>query len=209
MPLVYQHTINTHTRLAIWKIEEPESFFLAVVPLLQPIQHPRKRLQHLAGRYLLHQLFPEIPLASIAIAPTRKPYVPGDSHHFSISHCGLYAAALVSTQQQTGIDIEIPSEKILHIAHKFVRTDEAPLLSKAASREQQMQRCTLIWCAKEALFKWYAKGGVDFREHLHVKQISGTQTEGTLEALFLKNGNRLLQLHYRFFDAFILTWVVD
>lgn len=209
MPLVYQHTINSQSRLAIWKIEEPETFFLKTVALQQSIVHPHKRLQHLAGRYVLHHLFPDIPLASIAIATTRKPFVPGDSHHFSISHCGMYAAALVSTQQQNGIDIEIPTPKILRVASKFIRADEAQLKQSSSFRENDIHWCTLIWSAKEALFKWYAKGGIDFKDHLHIEQITGTQTNGTLAARFLKNENYRLHVQYRIFDQLVLCWILE
>ena len=73
MALFYQHNINESTKLGIWKIEEPEEFFLAEVPLNRAITHPHKRLQHLAGRYLLKYLFPDFPYTEIVIADTRKP----------------------------------------------------------------------------------------------------------------------------------------
>ena len=57
MPLFYQHNIDDTTRIAVWKIEEPEAFFLEKVPVKKDVRHPYKRLQHLAGRYLLTQLF--------------------------------------------------------------------------------------------------------------------------------------------------------
>ncbi|MDE3144284.1 MAG: 4-phosphopantetheinyl transferase, partial [Bacteroidota bacterium] len=93
MALFYQHNINDTTKLAIWKIEEPISFFLAQVPLQREITHPHKKLQHLAGRYLLRFLFPDFPFDEILIADTKKPYLPYEQYHFSISHCGDYAAA--------------------------------------------------------------------------------------------------------------------
>ncbi|MGN6355248.1 MAG: 4'-phosphopantetheinyl transferase family protein, partial [Parafilimonas sp.] len=72
MPLFFQHTINETTQLGIWHIEEEEDFFLAKVPLQKSITHPHKRLQHLAGRYLLQYLFPDFPYAEILIADTKK-----------------------------------------------------------------------------------------------------------------------------------------
>jgi phosphopantetheinyl transferase len=119
LALFYQHNINESTKLGIWKIEEPEEFFLAEVPLNRAITHPHKRLQHLAGRYLLKYLFPDFPYTEIVIADTRKPYLPYEQYHFSISHCGNYAAAIVSNKQRVGIDIELPSPKIRKISHKF------------------------------------------------------------------------------------------
>ena len=124
MPVFYQHTINQTTKLGIWQIEENENFFLQKVPLQQNITHPHKRLQHLAGRYLLQYLFQDFPYSEIIIADTRKPYLPNEQYHFSISHCGNYAAAIVSSNHRVGIDIEIPSEKVQHIAHKFIHANE-------------------------------------------------------------------------------------
>ena len=56
MPIFFQQDIEDNTRLGIWKIEEEEKFFLQSVPLQNEITHPHKRLQHLAGRFLLKQL---------------------------------------------------------------------------------------------------------------------------------------------------------
>ncbi len=106
MPLFYQHNINESTRLGIWHIEEDEAFFLKRVPLKRDVSHPLKRLQHLAGRYLLTELFPDFPLDEILIADTRKPYLADEQYHFSISHCGTFAAAIVSTRHRVGIDVE-------------------------------------------------------------------------------------------------------
>ena len=88
MPLFYQQDIDLNTRLAVWKIEEDESWFLDQVPLQRDITHPHKRLQHLAGRYLLKRLFPEFPVSLIQVADTRKPFLEDEAFHFSISHCG-------------------------------------------------------------------------------------------------------------------------
>jgi hypothetical protein len=61
MPLFYQHNINDIAKLAVWHISEPEDFFLEKVQLQKTINHPHKRLQHLAGRYLLQLLHPDFP----------------------------------------------------------------------------------------------------------------------------------------------------
>ncbi|HXB29781.1 MAG TPA: hypothetical protein VNW49_08180, partial [Puia sp.] len=106
MPLFYQHNINESTKLAIWHITEDEDFFLLRVPLKRDVSHAQKRLQHLAGRYLLTELFPDFPLKEIMIADTRKPYLEYEQYHFSISHFGQYAAAIVSSTNRVGVDVE-------------------------------------------------------------------------------------------------------
>ena len=78
MPIFFQHQINESTRLGIWKIEETEEFFKANVPLHRDVTHPHKRLQHLAGRFLLQYLFPAFPYHLIEIADTRKPFLPDE-----------------------------------------------------------------------------------------------------------------------------------
>ncbi|MEO6489716.1 MAG: hypothetical protein ABIO04_07235 [Ferruginibacter sp.] len=96
MPLVYQQNINESTRLAVWHITEAEDFFLQKTILPNSITHPNKRLQHLAGRHLLSELFEDFPLELIKIAEAKKPFLANEAFHFSISHAGDYASAIVS-----------------------------------------------------------------------------------------------------------------
>lgn len=209
MPLVYQHTINSKTKLGLWRIEEPEEFFLAKVPLKRDVTHPHKRLQHLAGRYLLPTLFEDFPLEEILIADTRKPFLPDEQYHFSISHCGDYAAAIASSEQRVGIDIEQPTDKIFRIIHKFLNEDEKQMLDEPMSSSQLLQKATLLWSIKEAMFKWYGDGGVDFRKHMHIEEIRGTDEEGSLQCFFQKEKPALLDVKYRFIQNVIMSWVVN
>jgi 4'-phosphopantetheinyl transferase EntD len=130
MPIFFQQDIDDDTRLGIWKIEEDEDFFLKSVVLQRNVSHPHKKLQHLAGRYLLKYLFPDFPLFLILIADTRKPYLENEAYHFSISHCGDFAAAIVSKTKRVGVDIEIPTEKIIRISHKFLNQQETIMLNQ-------------------------------------------------------------------------------
>lgn len=168
MALFYQHNINQTTRLGIWKIEEPEEFFTEKVPLQRNITHPHKRLQHLAGRWLLQHLFPDFPYAEIIIADTRKPYLPDEKYHFSISHAGNYAAAIVSSTSRAGIDIEFISRKIEAVAHKFMHTGDNELLHSSCTPYTHKQLLAFMWSAKESLFKWYSLGGIDFKQHMQL-----------------------------------------
>ncbi len=216
MPLFYQHIINETTRLGIWKIEEDENFFLSKVPLQRNITHPHKRLQHLAGRYLLQFLFPDFPYAEILIADTRKPYLPNEQYHFSISHCGEYAAAIISSMHRVGIDIEKPSEKVERIAHKFVHENEKQFLVNSkqltvSSSPFTVHRLllTIMWSAKEALFKWYSLGNVDFREHMQlINNIKKQNDSLLLPFVFKKDEPVYLNITSVIFDALVLSWVL-
>ncbi len=204
MPIFFQQELSDNTRLGIWKIEETEEFFKGNVPQHRDVTHPHKRLQHLAGRFLLQYLFPDFPYQLIEIADTRKPYLPDEQYHFSISHCGDYAAAIVSKDRRVGIDIEIPVEKISRIAGKFLNEKEYSIFNNQHSILND--RLTLFWSGKEAVFKWYGDGGVDFREHIHL--LKQDEANETIECFFSKNESELI-IHYRQFEHLVLAWVIS
>lgn len=216
MALFYQHNINETTRLGVWHITETEDFFLKEVNVQRNITHPHKRLQHLAGRYLLRTLFPDFPHQLILIADTRKPYLPDEQFHFSISHCGDYAAAIVSSSDRVGIDIEIPSYKVNRVRHKFLHSKENEAIEhlypdakqNPDRNETYLRNLTLLWSAKEAIFKWYGAGEVDFSEHIRLR-VPGqvVTTEGSMEAVFAKTTPIPLLLSYIIFKEITLAWV--
>jgi phosphopantetheinyl transferase len=210
MPLFYQHTINAFSKLAIWHIEEDEAFFLASVPLQNDITHPHKRLQHLAGRYLLHYLFPDFPNEEILIASTKKPFLPDEQYHFSISHCGDFAAAIVSKTERVGIDIELETEKVAKIAPKFLNNHEQLQVDNwqinILPSTNNYQLPTLFWSAKETIFKWWGNGGVDFKQHIHLS-IDHFTSKGVIKSWFSKvNPSQSLTIQYQFFNKLCLTF---
>ena len=197
MPVFFQQQINEDARLGIWKIEESEDYFKGNVPQHRAVTHPMKRLQHLAGRFLLRYLYPDFPFELIEIADTRKPFLPNAAFHFSISHCGDYAAAIVSRDRRVGIDVEAPVEKILRISEKFITPEER----KIPSPHDDLTSTTLSWSAKECIFKWYGEGAVDFRKDIHLRFISG-------EMIDLDFQNENFRVHYKVFQNIILSWVI-
>jgi len=220
LPIFFQHQINETTRLGIWKIEETEDFFSGTVPLQREVTHPHKRLQHLAGRFLLQFLFPGFPYELIRIADTRKPYLPNEEYHFSISHCGDFAAAIVSSDKRVGVDIEIISNRIHKIAHKFLSSSEVHLLEnenqlfrKKWDDHQKMQTefLTFIWNAKEAIFKWYGDGGVDFSEQIQlIDDLTFNESDWMIMPFsFTKEKEQQLIVHAKLMGQLTLAWVMS
>ena len=208
MALFYQHNINENTKLGIWHIEESEAFFLKKVPLKKDVSHPHKRLQHLAGRYLLPVLFSDFPLEEIVIADTRKPFLENEKYHFSISHCGNFAAAIVSSKSRVGVDIEMMTPKISRISHKFLSTGEGHF---ADASWAPMKFQTIIWSSKESIFKWYSLGEVDFKEHMQLREhVAGfNNDEFVLPFVFKKSNPVDLSVYAKIFDELVLAWVVS
>jgi phosphopantetheinyl transferase len=208
MPLFYQQDINATTKLAIWEINENESFFDLSIPLHRQITHPHKKLQHLAGRFLLPYLFSDFPNDEISIADTRKPFLPSEQYHFSISHCGKYAAAIVSSTKRVGIDVELLTPRLEKIKKKFLHSDELRFVNSQLPNEQ-LNLLSILWSAKEAMYKWYGAGEVDFSEMMRTMPFK-PENEGTIDAAFIKfDFQQRLILHYKRINQLTLVWVVS
>ncbi|MEO7523691.1 MAG: 4'-phosphopantetheinyl transferase superfamily protein [Ferruginibacter sp.] len=211
MPLVYQQNINEAAKLAVWHIAEAEDFFLKKVPLQNHITHPHKRLQHLAGRYLLTELFPGFPLQLIEIADTKKPFLSNDAYHFSISHCGEYAAVIVSTENRVGVDFEIISEKAGKIKDKFLSAGELAMIGEICNVTPaifNIQVSTFCWSIKETIFKWYGLGKVDFKQHLIINEIKIDANEFNAHCTFNKEVPVIIVVKGIIFNNNVLTWLV-
>ena len=221
------------------------------MPLNRDISHQHKRLQHLAGRYLLQHLFPDFPYELIQIADTRKPFLFNEAYHFSISHCNDYAAALVSRRRRVGVDIELVTPTIEKIQHKFLSDEEiaslrllmlnnepndngqpvyehatgvlltsgnqpaggviAPPAGSAEPAGTMLQWLTLCWSAKEAMYKWYGNGLVDFKKHMQLTAIHEADHGGWIQASFTfqKEKPVPLMLRSRFFGNAVVTFVIS
>jgi phosphopantetheinyl transferase len=211
MPVFFQQDIDHSTRLAIWKIEESPLFFTDLIGIQRAVSHPHKNLQHLSGRYLLKLLFPDFPISLIQIADTRKPYLEDEKFHFSISHCGDYAAAIVSTTKRVGVDIEMATQKVERISHKFISSEEENICNNLLKADSLsfVKTVTLMWSCKEAVFKWYGIGGVDFKKHIKIEKVSLLNSKSFhASIIFKKNEDQQLDLHSQFFDDLCLSYVI-
>lgn len=219
MPLILIKEPQQETKLAVWEIAEEETFFQRKASVQREIAHPQKRLQHLAGRYLLKELFPDFPAHEIAVAPTRKPFLPGDAFHFSISHCANLAAVVVSRDRRVGVDVEKITEKTVKLKGKFLDADALAQfdawVKKAAALpffhgDPEALCATLIWSAKEAMFKWYGLGNVDFRQQMLVRSLS-FQDDGKvlMDGVFMLEQPFPLKLYGLVLGEEVLVWTIS
>jgi len=69
-------------------------------------------------------------------------------------------------------------------------------------------KLTLLWSAKEAVFKWWSYGNVDFSEMIRLQPFL-LQPSGSFAGAFLSGQQEWpLTVNYRLFDALCLAWVV-
>ena len=205
MPVVYQHTINNQSQLAVWEIREPLSYFLEQLEIAVPFMHPKKQLQFLASRLLLKYLEPGFPFEKVMIGTGGKPFIPDREVNFSISHCGDYAAVIISKKSDVGIDVELINPKATKLNRKFLSETERALFSNEPDQTRINRQSTLCWSIKETMFKWYGKGGVDFKKHLEITELPETDS-GHVKALFKKESLIELNIHYVLIQDLYLTW---
>lgn len=206
MPLVYQQNINETCRLLVWLIEEEESYFSNEVATRYGISNPEKRLQHLAGCYLLKGIFPDFLLDDVTGAANQKPYLASKKYHFSVSHSGNYVATIASSVFHAGIDVERRTGKPLAIKSKYLTEQELMLKKDLLFTLEDF--CTLLWTVKECVFKWYGRGEVDFKQHIQIRSIA-VEDEKYSVVVFFTKVEKELKLNGLVFKDFYLTYLLQ
>lgn len=170
--IVFSKNISETTIITLWKIEEPPSYFLEYLGIdsvdlakCSNATHPVKQLEWLASRscvkYTVEQL--EHTYHGIGKDHHNNPYLIEIQGFVSLSHTNEYAVAVVSLEEEVGIDIERISDKLSRVAHKFLSPPERTL-----ARDDLFKMC-VYWCAKESLYKWYGKKNLSFKENIYIE----------------------------------------
>jgi 4'-phosphopantetheinyl transferase len=189
MPLQL-HQDTAELKIAFWQIAETEDFFLEQAHFINPenlgrISHPQARLQWLASRLLLFRVLGADQYKKLQKDSTGKPITDNQSFELSISHSEELVAIAIA-QQPIGIDIQRISSKMERIAHKFI--PENQLTTILARSKYNLETLHVHWGIKEALFKAYGKGQLDFKEHLHLNWHKDFEPKGdSFDAAVLKD----------------------
>ncbi len=188
--------------MAVWKITESRDELLALftghIKDSGPNRHDN--LHWLASRLIIEHLFDGL---SVVLTKDvfNKPslQVNGQPCFVSITHSFAYAAVLVSMEVPVAIDMEKVDERVIRVSRKFIRSDEQ------YEDDDIAQRYTLIWSAKETLYKLHGSKELDFKEHLRIGIISNTELKGEI----LKEGFEFTAIIRAFMvDGYILTYSI-
>ena len=206
MPLVYQQNINDTAKIGVWHIKEPESFFLEHYTPPIEIKHHQKRIQHLAGRFLLKVLDQSISLDHILISEKGMPFLKNNERFFSISHSDDFVAVIINNHHSVGIDIESVKNKIVLIVNKFITEEEMKILSETGLENNL--HCTIGWTIKEAMFKWYGLGNVDFKRNLKIQSFEMSDGCFLFHTQFLKEDiQKSLKIKTILIQSKVMSWV--
>lgn len=212
MGLVYLRALDSQTKFAIWRIEESDDELLSKLQLdekekarLESFAKNKRRKHWLATRVLLRTLLQTPDYIECVSDENGKPYLANFPEKISLSHSFDYAAAMISTKGEVGIDMELISEKIERITTKFLKPEELAFISNSTDRLPQLYAC---WSAKEAVYKVQGKHGVSFLQNMTILPFD-FQNQGILQMLLTtKYQDRLLEVHYEKFNNYMLCYVV-
>ena len=198
MPLYNTLTVSPAIKVYIWQVTESEADLSEGIALTAHCQnridgmrselHRRAFLsiRHLMAEagYVDHDLYYD---------EAGKPHLK-DGNKISITHSGHFTGIIISRDEEVGIDIEKQREKILRIAHKFTPLEEYRTI---ANSDALIRKLTIVWGAKESLYKIYAEAGLSFLHHIDVHDFALDANDTKAEILY--HGDASFY-HIRFFE---------
>ena len=212
MSLVYLRELDEQTKFAIWRIEESDEDLLSKLQLderekakLASFNKGKRRLHWLATRVLLRTLLNTSGYIDCPSDANGKPYLANFPQKISLSHSFDYAAAMISTKGEVGIDMEIIKTKVERIQHKFLKPIELAFIESGETKYEQLYAC---WCAKEAIYKLQGNSGVSFLNNMTIQPFE-YQHQGVLKLLLDHNQSQcLFDVHYEKFGEYMLAYAV-
>lgn len=184
MPLYNTLTVDSATKVYIWKITEPEIELAKNIALTQHCQvrmDGMRSQMHRRGFLSIRHLMAHAGYvdADLFYDEMGKPHL-NDGNRISITHSHHFTGIIISQNKEVGIDIEMQRDKILRIAHKFTPIEEYRTI---ANNEALVRKLTIVWGCKESLYKIYAEPGLSFLENIVISDFSfdDNQTTGEIQ----------------------------
>jgi phosphopantetheinyl transferase len=212
MPLVLQKIIDQSSTLAIWKIEESTTELLNGLANNYFEESHQQRIQqanarhYLASRRILTSLFPEQKI-HLWKNEFNKPFlkIAEKPYFVSITHSFDFAAIIISQSTEVSVDMEKIDPRIGRVKHKFLNNIEFSF----AGNEKDIHAQTLIWSAKETLYKLYGFKELDFKANLNILPFS-VQITGVLSGSIQKeNYHKEVPISYFLWDQYFITYSTE
>ena len=223
MPLHHLLRLSPTAVLGLWHRTESAAALWPLLPaagagyasLLPPTAGPGRQAEWLAGRALAHavaaELWPGGPgLLVRNDAATGRPYLAGPGVPagavVSLSHSGAWAAALLATGGRAGVDVELVRDKARRVAPRFLSSSEISI-AQAVLPAAADAYFTLLWSAKETLYKLAARRGLIFKEQLLLEAFAPALAGEIPAVLRLADGQTRHRIcYFRPVSGYVLTY---
>ena len=132
-----------------------------------------------------------------------KPHLQGEKY-ISITHSHNFSAISIS-DEAVGIDIELQRDKIIRIADKFCDSEFQYLNTDS---DEYIRILTVIWGAKEAIFKIRNEKGISFKDHIKVNSFE-LESKQTIAELHFNNLVKDFTIHFEEIEDFTLVYAFE
>lgn len=137
---------------------------------IDSLRSEKRKAESRSWRAALRERLSEMGYADEAAREIRynevgAPYMVDSEIHFSVSHSSKFVAVIIS-DTRCAIDIESCERDFLRVARRYVTEEEAKFNSGTTPL------LPLIWSAKEALYKFSGRSGLDFLSDICVTAIN-------------------------------------
>lgn len=180
----------------IWELTESNSDLVKMLPNARnygtefdAIRTDKRRREYLGVRVALNALLDRE--VQVVYDGNGKPHLLDNSYQISISHSGRWIAVMADKKRVTGIDIEIPSDKVQRVFTRFLSKIEQ---NEISDRGRNIEKLQIAWSAKEAVYKIIGKDAVDFASQIRIHPFV-VKEKGKVIAEHLPSGS-FLQLNY-------------
>ena len=208
MPLYKTITVTPTVKVYIWKIDELETELsknIVLTPHCQKRMEGMKSEMHRKGFLSIRHLMAEAGYVDhdLFYDDAGKPHLK-DGRFISITHSNHFTGIIVADADDVGIDIEKLRDKILRIAYKFTPIEEYRTLANTAAI---VRKLTIVWGAKESLYKIYSTHGLSFMQHINVYDFSLGDYKTTAEILY-KGKSTLYKVNFIEFEEFTCVYAI-
>jgi phosphopantetheinyl transferase len=208
MPLYKTIRVNDFTKVLVWKIDESLEDLTMGIKLTERNKkrvEAMKSVLHQKGFMSVRQLLKQAGYADTDVFYDAfgKPHLK-DKNYLSISHSFTFTAIIISKKKPVGIDVEKQRDKIVKIAHKFTPIEE---YNTIANHEALVSKLTVVWGAKESLYKIYGKKKLRFLHHIYIEDFLfiDTKTTGVIK---YKGHVSTHSIHFFEFDGFTCVYAI-
>ena len=190
MPLLLKKKENNNIIL-VWKISEPLDKLISLTSNTDcsHLKSDKRKKEFLTIRILLNYYNKNL---KISYSKNGSPNL-NNNQCISVSHSGDLVCIIIS-DKKIGIDIEQISDKSLRLKGKFINSHHTKL---------NKEKSTIIWCIKEAVFKFHEIGNVDFKKDVFISEFI-LEESGKMDIIFKNN---ILKSYYFKVEDFYLAYV--
>lgn len=141
------------------------------------------------------------PRVRIGHESTGRPRAEGSEWEISVSHTGR-SYGLSVARERHGLDIEGWGRAALRVARRFLLSEELPLLGGFPGLTEE-QTATLLWSAKEAVYKYVGTKELDLIADISLQAAAPGQLLATVRR------TERFPVFYTFYPSFVCTLCVQ